>query len=358
MSPRRIAIAAGGTGGHVVPAIALANALMNLGSKVTLLHDGRVRHIVDRHLNIDAKEFAFGYGLSPALRFLKYILLIYNVLYILLWFSFQRPQMVIGFGGYVSAPALLAARLLLIKIAIVEQNSVLGRVNGAFYRCASVVFTAFEQVKGLPHSVKNLPIAMIAEEAFYNPDSHISLKKKNVKILVTGGSQGASSFADFVPKALRGLDVKLLKKLCIVMQVPQKFVTSTRNALEKLSLASFEVRAFFYDMAEQMKEADFLISRGGASTIAELCAAKKAAILIPYKYAKDNHQYRNVKRLADSGAAILLEEDENLAQNLEYWISELVRDEGVRFELGRSAANFYEPNNLRLMALIVGTIVP
>lgn len=307
--PRRVILAAGGTGGHMFPAQALARELIARGIAVTIITDRRGEGFVaalpeaDSHV-IRAGGVAggslfdrargavhLGLGLLQARRVLQRL----------------DGEVVVGFGGYASVPSVLAAAQLRRRIVLHEQNAVAGRANRMLARHADTIATSFERVEGLAPAqrakvrVTGNPvrpaIAELAERTYAEPKAG-----EPFRLLVIGGSQGAVIFNTAVPDALARLRAPLRSTIEISQQVRGPEVERI-GALYAAAGIEHDLRGFFDDLPARLVESHLIIARAGASTVAELAAIGRPAILVPLPGAIDNHQTVNAQRMAEAGGA-------------------------------------------------------
>ena len=225
-----------------------------------------------------------------------------------------KPKAVIGFGGYPSFPALLAASAQKVPTILHEQNAVLGRVNRLLAGEAAAIATAYDKVDRLKPSLEDkvalvgnpvrTSVARLGEMPFPPFDDTAPLK-----ILVTGGSQGASVLGKVVPKGLGLLSPSLRMRLQVVQQCRADDIDIVRTAYADLRIPA-ELLTYIEDMPERIGEAHLVIARAGASTIAELTAAGRPAILVPLPSATDDHQTANAREMAKAGGARMIEQSE------------------------------------------------
>lgn len=299
---RPIVIAAGGTGGHFFPAEALAGELVRRGHRVALMTDARSGG--ERSAVFSGRE-AFvlpgagiaGRGVRRGVQAL--IALASGVLEARRVLGRLEPAAIVGFGGYPSVPPVLGARWLKRRPVVIlhEQNAVLGRANRLLARFADRLALGVADTRRLPrrppHEVTGNPvraeIAALAGGHYHPPEPDAP-----IHVLVTGGSQGARVFSEALPKALALLPGRLRERLRLVQQCRPEDLDRVRAAYAELGIAA-ELSPFFADIALRLAQADFVIARAGASTVAELALAGKPALLVPFPHAIDNHQLFNAR---------------------------------------------------------------
>lgn len=304
----RIVLASGGTGGHVFPAQALSAELVARGHSVSVVTDRRGANFpgdLDVHpisagtLGRSARTLARGtmenaVGLGQSLRLLRRL----------------RPSVVVGFGGYPSLPPMIAARLLRIPTVLHEQNAVLGRANRILARRVTRIATSFETVSGiLPVDRAKVcrtgnpvrpAVAALAGAPFTVPGPEGPLE-----IFVLGGSQGAHVFSEVIPAAVALLPEQYRARLRIAQQCRPEDLEEVRAAYATLGV-QVELAAFFRDVPQRLVAAHLVIARSGASTIAEITAIGRPAILVPYPFAMDDHQAANAHAIDEAGGAWLM----------------------------------------------------
>ncbi|HVZ99962.1 MAG TPA: undecaprenyldiphospho-muramoylpentapeptide beta-N-acetylglucosaminyltransferase [Caulobacterales bacterium] len=313
MSKKIVLIAAGGTGGHLFPAAAFAEEMFRRGWRVVLMTDARGRRYAEgfpaeRIEDVPAASLSGNpFKAVPALfKIYRGIRAANQRL------SDLQPALVAGFGGYPSFPALMAARQQRIPILIHEQNAVLGRVNRAMAKNAAAVACGFERLDRLPpeaasrkHVTGNpvrLPILAARERPYAEPPAG-----GRIHLLVIGGSQGARLFGEVIPAAVALLPAELRARLDVAQQVREEQLKSAQKAYEKTGVRA-EVATFFSDVGPRLAAAHLVIARAGASSVTELQAAGRPAILIPFAAAADDHQTANAEGLTSVGAADLFTE--------------------------------------------------
>lgn len=309
MSEAPVLLAAGGTGGHLFPAEALAAVLVERGVPVALVSDKRVERLSTQFpgpVHAVAAATATGKGLigsasaafTLARGFLSALLLIRRM----------KPRAVVGFGGYPSVPPLLAATMLGAPTILQEQNAVMGRANRFLAGRVNRISTAYPKVqmvtpdiaaKCVQTGVPVRPAVIRAAQQPYQPPT------ARMRILVFGGSQGARIFADVVPGAIARLDREIIDRLEITQQCRPEDRGRVQFAYDAVK-ARFELQDFFDDLPARMANAHLVIARAGASSVAELGVIGRPAILVPLPGAIDNDQLMNASAFVHQKAGWLL----------------------------------------------------
>ena len=307
---RPIVLAAGGTGGHIFPAEALARALLDRGRRVILVTDRRGQGFGSALPEVAVHRIRAGSpsgGVSAKARALLSMVIGYGQARGLL--RALGPSSVVGFGGYPSVPTVFAATRLHLPVLLHEQNAVLGRANRLFVRKADVIATSFPAVEQLAEvdggrivltgNPVRPAIAALRTRPFQPPEPDGPFE-----VLVTGGSQGAHVFSELVPPALAQLPEELRQRLRVSQQCRREDLAAARRAFGAAGIAC-DLADFFRDMPERLARAHLVICRSGASTVAELATAGRPGILVPYPHAMDNHQTVNALAVAEAGGAWL-----------------------------------------------------
>ncbi len=328
--PGTIALAAGGTGGHVFPARALADALSARGWKIALITDSRGASFSDEIANADTyriRAASLGGGVCSKLKGLAQLCVGLVQAFSLL--RRIRPAAVVGFGGYASAPTMWAASRMGIPTMIHEQNGVLGRANRIIAARARRIATSFPDVAGirdadlsrvvLTGNPVRAEIASVADTPYAAPDC----AGGPVHLLVFGGSQGARVLSEIVPAALASLPGILRSRLSVVQQCRPEDLAAVNEAYRAAGIDA-TLQPFFDDMPSQIAMAHLVIARAGASTVSELAAAGRPAILIPYRFAIDDHQTANARAMAQGGGAWIMPEPDFTATALSQRLTELI----------------------------------
>ncbi len=310
---RCILIAAGGTGGHLFPAQALAVALAARGVPSELATDDRALkyggEFPARAIHVFASATPTGAGLlSKGVATLR---LAGGVAAALMKLRAIAPRAVIGFGGYPTVPPLIAASLLGIPTLLHEANPVMGRANRFLAARVSIIASGFQQLKGLkPKDQAKLrytgnPVrpAVIAAAASPYPD----FSGGKLNLLITGGSQGAKVMADVAPAALQRLSLEERARIHLVLQARGEDKLRVAAACAQMSFA-LEIAEFFADLPARIAAAHLVIGRAGASTVAELAVIGRPSILVPFPHALDQDQAANAALLSAVGAAHVIEQ--------------------------------------------------
>lgn len=305
---RHFVLAAGGTGGHLIPAFALATELERRGHHVALVTDDRGAKIPGKPASLTAHVLPAGRLGGGPLGMLRAARAIWQGrrMALRLFESFE-PTCVVGFGGYPALPALLAARAAHIPTVIHEQNAVLGRVNRFLAKRVDAIATAYHEVDrldpklwGKVHLVGN-PVRPEVLELRKAPFPEFTADSL-FRVLVTGGSQGASVLSEVVPDALAMLPPSLRHRLQVTQQCRPEDIEAVRKRYAGHEIPA-ELGSYFEDMASRLADAHLFIGRAGASTIAELTAVGRPAILVPLPIATDDHQAANTREMVAAGGA-------------------------------------------------------
>ena len=305
--PRTILIMAGGTGGHIFPALAVADALKRAGCEVVWLgtRNGMEAKLVpERGYEIEYIAIS-GVRKTGILRWLAlplnlFIACLQSVSVLLR----RRPDVVLGMGGFASFPGGLAAAGLGKPLVIHEQNAVAGLSNRMLSKIAARTLVAFPGVLGR----KALHVGNPVREDISSlpaPEIRFASRTGPIRLFVVGGSRGARALNEAIPQALGMLEEKPL----VLHQTGQSDVESVKAAYSAFKMEA-EIVPFLGDMAKAYAECDLVVSRSGALTVAEIAAAGVASILVPYPHAVDDHQSVNARYLSDAGAAVLIRQQD------------------------------------------------
>ncbi|MFO1127989.1 MAG: undecaprenyldiphospho-muramoylpentapeptide beta-N-acetylglucosaminyltransferase [Rhodospirillales bacterium] len=324
-----VALAAGGTGGHVFPAEAVAACLRTRGIVPILFTDRRGTGFGGAAEVVRVYGAAIT-GMGWFARVTGIGRLAVGFFAALAHLRRTRPDVVIGFGGYASVPTVLAANLIRIPTAVHEQNAVLGRANRLLARRVRRIATCFQRVSALRKAdeAKVVRLGMPVRPAFAAWTAaayEAPATEGEIRLLVLGGSQGAQVFSTLVPDALSRLDAGLRDRLAVTQQCRPETLAATRAAYARLGITA-ELSSFFADVPERLAGAHLVIARAGASTVAELAVVGRPAILVPYPYATDDHQTANARALDAAGAGWLMPQAELTAERLADRLTALIAD--------------------------------
>lgn len=340
----RIVLAGGGTGGHLYPALSVADELRRRHPAASISFVG-TRHGLEQRLvpaggyTLRTLALAGLKGASLAGKLRATLAAAWAVARCVMWMMRERPDLVIGVGGYVSGPGVLAGRLLRVPTMIMEQNHFPGATNRWLAPRVDAVCVpsaaARERLTGRTVVTGN----PVRSEFFEIVEREAS---RPVSVLLFGGSRGAHSINRAASQALEALGA---------LSPPPRLVHQTGTADEAQVRAAYgsyagrhEVGAFFDDMPARFAAADVVVCRAGASTISELCAAGRPAILVPYPHAADDHQRHNAETLREAGAAVMLADDELNGETLAAVVAQLAGDPDRRREMARAARALAQPD--------------
>lgn len=337
-----IMLTAGGTGGHVYPAEALAEELTKRGYRLALVTDKRGKDNYKGKLGEIPNYAVWAGGMVGKSVWFKIKSLfkvgigVLQALYILIR---QKPVCVIGFGGYASFPCCVAAILTGTDLVIHEQNSVMSRTNRFLSRYADLIAQSFKNVKFTPQGIKTvltgMPIraSIVASAKIAYPKLKANDK---MQILVLGGSQGAKVFSEIIPAAVKKLDKSLQARLKIIQQCRQVDLETVNKAY--IGTDSEVISSHFFDnMQELYATSHLVISRSGASSVSEIAVAGVPSILVPLPTAADDHQTGNAAFLGDARGAKVVVQKEFTPEKLSGLLSEYLDDGSILETMSKNA---------------------
>ena len=356
-SPPKISIVvtAGGTGGHFFPAQALIHELIDLGYDVILITDRRTKAWSIPVPIYRVGISLFGRGLIARLSLLSFLVIGIVQAFVLLRRFY--PTVIVGFGGYPSIPAVIAAYLLAIPVVLHEQNCLLGRANRYLASRARWIATSFQHLKqGDAQWAKKLKVTgnpvridlKMRGRTVYHPPT----EKGPIYVVIFGGSQGARIFSDIVPPALIALDPELRNRLHVSQQARPEDITKVQTAFSQAKIDA-DVSDFFVDILDRIIQSHLIISRSGGSTIAELTVLGYPSILVPYPYALDDHQTANAEVLVKVGAAQMIQESCLTVTLLSRTIHDLLTDPLRLQTMAHAARHIGHPNAVYHLAQLV-----
>lgn len=355
-----VMIAAGGTGGHLFPAAAFAETMLKRGWRIVLMTDARGRRYAEgfpaeKIIDVPAAtmslsnpiaaipaSFKIARGLAAGDRYVKQL----------------KPNLVAGFGGFPSVPALWAARSQKRPILIFQSDAVLGRVNRFFAPSAAAVACGFDRLDRVPKGcedkkhVTGNPIRPAILAARDKPYPELTAGGR-INVFITGGSQGARILGQVIPVAFARLPGELRARLDIVQQVRDEQLEDVRATYDHAAINA-EIAPFFNNMGDRLSAAHFVIGRAGASSVTEVQAVGRPSILIPLAIATDDHQTANAEALTHVGAADVIHEEhltpEMLTPLLERRLSN-THDLTVRAAAARATARIDAADRLADLAI-------
>ena len=335
-------LAAGGTGGHLFPAFALAEELLRRGVAVDLITDMRgdrygsgfpARNVYQVAAATLASRSAMA-AASTAIALARGTKAAHKIL------GQVQPSVVIGFGGYPTFPPLVAAKLRGIATAVHEQNAVLGRANRMLAKRVTAIATSFERTKFLDGDLVQKsqftgnPVRQSVITASTKPYV-VPSSGDAMRLLVFGGSQGARYFSDTVPPALSRLPADMKRRVVVTQQTREEDLGRVSSAYAENGIAA-EIAPFFKDLPDRMAAAHLILGRAGASTVAELTVIGRPSILVPLPHSLDNDQLNNAQRLSEAGGGWCIEQKDLSADRL---AAELQRLIAAPDSLAAAAAN-------------------
>jgi UDP-N-acetylglucosamine--N-acetylmuramyl-(pentapeptide) pyrophosphoryl-undecaprenol N-acetylglucosamine transferase len=351
-----LVIAAGGTGGHMFPAQSLAEAMLARGWRVKLTTDPRGARYTQGFPEavqievLTSGTFARG-GIAAKLGVPFKIAS--GVLSAMKAFHKDAPAVVVGFGGYPAIPAVAAATLMKLPRLIHEQNGVLGRVNKVFAPKVAAVACGVWPTE-LPEGAKGIyvgnPVRGAVLERAGSP--YIPPGDYPMELLVMGGSQGARITSDVVPAAIIALPEALRRNIRVSQQARSEDVERVTQAYEGAGMVA-DIRTFFDDVPSRMSEAQLVISRSGASSIADISVIGRPSILVPFAAATGDHQTANARGLVEAGAAIMIPESQLTPQALSAQIETILNTEDGARKMAHAALSVGQPQAAKALADIV-----
>ena len=320
-----IVLAAGGTGGHLFPAQALAGVLARRGWKIVVMTDARFANYATqfpgaRTLTVPSSPFSS--ILAPFKIMAGIVTAVAKLMRL-------QPAAVVGFGGYPSVPVMLGAVAAGLPTAVIEQNAVAGRANRLVMNKVRRVAAAFPIARFAPNDRAKIVLTgnplRPEVEALYGKPYEMPQAGGGLRLLVFGGSQGARAFSEIVPAALTRLPHDLKLRLSVVQQCRAEDLEAVKAIYANAEIRA-DLRPFFNDLPQRMAEAHLVIGRSGAGTVAELMAIGRPAILVPLPTAMDDHQTDNAAILSRAGAGWLVAQKTLTAESLAELLLQLFRD--------------------------------
>jgi len=351
-----VVLAAGGTGGHLFPAEALARALIRRGRPVALVTDKRGKEFpVEGVDTYRVRAGRLGGGVVGKARFA--LDLGRGILEARRLLGRLKPATVVGFGGYPSMPTMVAATTLRLPTLIHDQNAVLGRANKMLATRVRAIATSFDTVSGVPAADRGKiertgnpvrpAVVAVRDEPYQAP-----VADGPIRVLIIGGSQGARILSRVLPDALKALPAELKARLIVSQQVRPEDQETVGAAYRDSGLA-VETRRFFDDIPARLAAAHLVIARAGGSTTAELTVAGRPALLVPFAGAIADEQTANARVLVDRGAAWLLSEADFTVERASDLLTQLLNDGPALARAAATARDLGEPAAAERLADLV-----
>jgi UDP-N-acetylglucosamine--N-acetylmuramyl-(pentapeptide) pyrophosphoryl-undecaprenol N-acetylglucosamine transferase len=359
MTQPLLLIAAGGTGGHMFPAQALAEAMLKRGWRVKLSTDARGARYTGGFPHstqieqISSATFARGGVLAKVAVPFR---IAAGVLGATLKMLRDRPSVVVGFGGYPTIPAMVAATMLRLPRMIHEQNGVLGRVNQLLAKRVDMVACGTWPTD-LPEGVQGVHVGNPVRRAILErvEAGYIPPGDYPMEILVIGGSQGARILSDIIPSAIASLPPERLANVRVSHQARGEDADRVRAFYAERGIDA-DVQPFFHDVPRRMTEAQLIISRAGASSVADISVIGRPSILIPYAAATGDHQSANARGLVAAGGAILIPESQLSVETMAEQIASVLDNPDGALQMARAAHSIGKPEATETLAQMVETL--
>jgi UDP-N-acetylglucosamine--N-acetylmuramyl-(pentapeptide) pyrophosphoryl-undecaprenol N-acetylglucosamine transferase len=353
---KTIVLSAGGTGGHLFPAEALAQELLARGHKVIILTDKRGNAFKSLGDRVEIKTVRAAYLKAGIFAKIKAVAdMGAGIAQAAMLLRKYKPDIVVGFGGYPSFPGVFAAQKLGIPTVLHEQNAILGKANVWLADGAGDIATSFPDTKGIKQDNKSKTVTtgnpVRADIVAVRADAYAA-PQEDVRILVTGGSQGASVFGEIVPEAIAKLPDDLKRRLVITHQVRENDLDITAKKYETAGVKA-EIKTFFNDMADRLKKCHLFIGRSGASTVTEIAVVGRPAIFVPYPGHQDMQQKHNADVVADKGGAWVMLQPDFTADALATRLGELMRDPALLDKAAAAAKACGQPDAAARLADVV-----
>jgi UDP-N-acetylglucosamine--N-acetylmuramyl-(pentapeptide) pyrophosphoryl-undecaprenol N-acetylglucosamine transferase len=343
-----ILVAGGGTGGHVFPGLAVADQLAALAD-VDVVFCGTARGIETsvvpaRGYKLELLDVAPMKGGGPARMVKGAAIAAREMAKALALVRRLQPKAVLSMGGYAAGPVALAAALLRVPLAVLEPNSAIGFANRVLAPLASRAYVAWPEVAEAFREGRSRRFGVPLRDGFA---FSAYAARATPRLLVMGGSQGAVALNERLPNAVA---LARVPELEVVHQSGREREAKVRAAYEELGVHNVTVVPFIDDVAGQIARADLVVARAGAVTVAEISAVGRAAVLVPFPHAAEDHQFKNASALASAGGAVCLRQDDATPDRLAREIARLLNDDGERTRMAEAARAHGRPTASRDVA--------
>lgn len=360
---KKVIITTGGTGGHIFPAEAIAKGLLKAGYQVIFMTDERGKSF--RKLNeIPTKVIAATsvtgrsfFGKIKAL-FILWLGMMQSVLFL----RKEKPDLVIGVGGYASLPAVLAAQFLdkfcfRLPTMVHEQNAVLGRANRLLAPRVKMIATAFKDTKQVPPSISTFWVGQPVRDQVLAKQKAPYSTEGNFHLLITGGSQGARFLSRKLPEALLKLPEDVRSNLQITQQARAEDVDDLQKQYQQAGFYATTVQSFFEDIPTLLAHSNLVICRSGSSTLAELAIVGRPGVFVPLPTSADNHQFENARQFAEAGAGWLVAEKDFDAEKLAARLTDLIQNQTELKMAAKAVLKLGHPDVADKMVELVGSVL-
>ncbi len=353
-----IVIGAGGTGGHIFPAEALIRALLQEQYHVCLMTDSRGVNFTNLDHTENFQVIKLSGGGVAAMSKIQKIRNLWGLFkavgHARKWFKQHKPDAAIGFGGFASIPAMMAAKQTKTPYMIHEQNAVLGRANRLVSKNAAIIATGFAHVDKLPSDANQQWTGNPLRPAFF--EEFETSHSEKLRLLILGGSQGAKFFNQIIPEALSLLPTEYQQRIEITQQVRSDDMDETKKLWENLSITPI-LSPFFDNVALLMQQSDLYIGRSGAGAITECLASNLPSIMIPYPYAVDDHQFHNAQNIAHAGCGIVCRQEALDAPLLAQYIQQYLDNPSLLEQQRALCAQNAKKDATKELAHLVSTMI-
>ena len=362
MTKRPVYLAAGGTGGHIFPALAVAEALQTRGYSAHLFTDRRGAKLLGSASSLPASihviAAASPFQIGMIKRTFAAIKLAVGTISSLYHLLVRRPALIIGFGGYPSFAPLVAGRALGIPILLHEQNAFLGRANHMLSKFANALALSWPQTKNLPATEHTEVTGIPVRQAFFDAAQipYLLATTASVNLVVLGGSQGASILASLVPDAITMFDPAMRRRLRIYQQARPEQIDSLQHRYRDLGVEA-DIQLFYTDMPSLLGQSHLVICRAGASSVAELAAIGRPSLLLPLPSAMDDHQRMNALHMQNAGGGICLDETNLSAAVLAARLMHLLEAPKTLSKMAKSARSLASPDAASLIAAMAENLI-